>query len=131
MKTQSILSSACSVSFHYVTKSSRVKCDALCNLGSFTIWHLHGRSNACECMLTLFIPSCRFYLFAWVNNCIRTDLWNGKRLNAIQMGEHYQSNYVWMLLPDFIVSWELQYNVIIHCTTSCRTLICSAVQCFH
>ena len=29
-------------------------CDSLHDLGSVTIWRLHGRSNACECMLTLF-----------------------------------------------------------------------------
>ena len=29
-------------------------CDALRDFGSVTIWPLHGRSNACECMLTLF-----------------------------------------------------------------------------
>ena len=30
------------------------KCDALGDLVSVTIWCLHGRSNTCECMLTLF-----------------------------------------------------------------------------
>ena len=53
---------------------------------------------------------------------IRTGLSIDKRLNAIQMGrvplKHMQSNDVWMLLPDFIVSCELQCNVILHCITS-------------
>ena len=41
---------------YIATKNSFVMliCDALRDLGSVTIWRLHGRSNACECMLTLF-----------------------------------------------------------------------------
>ena len=38
-------------------------CDAFCDLVSVTIWHLHGHSNACKCMLMLF---CTFMLFLLV-----------------------------------------------------------------
>ena len=51
-----------------------------------------------------------------------------KRLNTIQKGKHLQSNDVWMLLHDFIVSWELQCNVILHCITSCTLEHLFAVQ---
>ena len=43
-------------------------CDALRDLGSVTIWRLHGRSNACECMLTLHVVFIRVHEFAWHSN---------------------------------------------------------------
>ena len=46
--------------------------------------------------------------------------------------KHSQSDDVWMLLPNFTVSWELQCNVILHRITSCiLEHLCGAVQCFH
>ena len=37
-----------------VKQPKHKRCDALRDLGSVNIWRLHGRSNECECMLTLF-----------------------------------------------------------------------------
>ena len=45
-----------------------VICDALRDLVSVTIWRLYGRSNACECMLTLFyfpVVCIRLHELAW------------------------------------------------------------------
>ena len=56
-------------------------CDALRDLVSVTISHLYGRSNACECLLTLFLPSCCFYPFALV---------------SMAFGWVYQMSNVWM-----------------------------------
>ena len=72
--------------------------------------------SACECMLTLFYT---FMSFLSVCMTFQTGLSKVKRLNAIQTGNISKSNDVWMLLPDFIVSWELQCNVSLHCITSC------------
>ena len=38
-------------------------CDALHDLVSVTFWRLYVRSNAYECMLTLFLPFCCLYPF--------------------------------------------------------------------
>ena len=72
-------------------------------------------ANACY---HFFLPSCCFYLFAWV---------------SMAFEQVYQMSNVWMLLPDFIVSWELQCNVSLHCVSHVpwNTFICSVVQCFH
>ena len=35
-----------------------------CTIWDQSLSRLHGRSNAYECMLTVFLPSCRFYPFA-------------------------------------------------------------------
>ena len=46
-------------------------CDALRDLVSVTIWRLHGRSNVCECMLTLFdlrVVSIHLKELAWHSN---------------------------------------------------------------
>ena len=45
-------------------------CDALPGLVSVTFWRLYDRSNAYECRLTVFLPSCHFhsillYELAW------------------------------------------------------------------
>ena len=87
----------------------RIKCDALRDLGSVTIWRLYGHSNACQCMLMLYSIFISFFirlreLARHSNGSITV-----KHFNAIETG----------MLPDFILSWELQCNVIFHCTTSC------------
>ena len=49
-------------------RSCCLQCGTLRDMVSVTVWRLHGRSNACECMLPFFLPSCHFYLFAWHSN---------------------------------------------------------------
>ena len=71
-----------------------------------TIWRLHGRSNACECMLMFFSTFMSFLSVCMTLHGIRTAQSHLKRLNTIQKGKHLQSNDVWMLLHDFIVSWD-------------------------
>ena len=63
-------------------------CDALCDLGSVTIWHLHGRSNAYKCMLMLFSTFMLFLSVCMSLHGIQMGLSNDKGLNAIQMGKH-------------------------------------------
>ena len=67
-------------------------CDALCDFGSVTIWRLHGRLSACECMLTLCSTFISILSICMSQHGIRTGLSNVKRLNAIQTGKHQQSN---------------------------------------
>ena len=48
-------------------RSCCLQCGTLRDMVSVTVWRLHGRSNACECMLPFFLPSYHFYLFALVS----------------------------------------------------------------
>ena len=52
--------------FNLVSNTQKSTCNALRDLGSVTIWRLHGRSNACECMLTLFSTFISF-LSVWMS----------------------------------------------------------------
>ena len=93
-------------------------CDALCNLASVTFWLFYDWSNTCKCMLTVLLPSCCFYRFVWVS---MTFEWVFHVSNGVSFKwvSTWQSNDVWMLLPDFKVSWQLQCNDNLHCNTSC------------
>ena len=107
-------------------------CDALRDLVSVIIWRFHGRSNVCECILTLFSTFMSFSSVCMSQNGIRTGLLNVKRLNAIQTGKHQQSNDVSML--HLISQYHENCNTMSPFTVyvmDLGTLICSAVQCFH
>ena len=66
--------------------------DALRDLVSATIWLLHGHSNACKRMLTIFSTFMSFLSVCMSQHGNRTGLSNVKLLNAIQTGKHQQSN---------------------------------------
>ena len=98
-------------------------CDALRDLVSVTIWRLHDRSNAYECMLP----------FAWVSMAFEqvyqmTNVWRPfKRVNT--------SNLM-TFKCCFLISWYRENcNAMSSFTTlgqvPWNTFICSAVQCFH
>ena len=109
----------------YQPKRRWNNCDALRDLVSVTIWRLHGLSNECECMRTLFLPSCRFYLFAWISMAFERfyqmpNAWMPfKRVNTNNLMTLECCFLV--LFLDFIVLWELQCNVILHFITSCTS----------
>ena len=61
-------------------------------LVSATIWLLHGHSNACKRMLTIFSTFMSILSVCMSQHGNRTGLSNVKLLNAIQTGKHQQSN---------------------------------------
>ena len=68
-----------------------------------TVWtHANVRSH-------FFLPSCGFYSFTWVSMAFE---------RVYQMSNVWMPFNVWMMFPDFKVSWELQSNVILHCVMS-------------
>ena len=69
-------------------------CDTLRDFRSVTIWRLHGRSSASECMLTLCSTFISILSICMSQHGTQTSLSNVKRLNAFQMGKHQQSNDV-------------------------------------
>ena len=76
-----------------------VICDALRDLVSVTIWRLYGRSNACECMLTLFyfpVVCIRLHELAWCSTG-SINLTSQEVNQTGQEREHVQSNVLMLL----------------------------------
>ena len=104
-------------------------CDALRDLRSVTVWRLHGCSNACEFMLTLFSTFMPFlFSMAFERVYQMTNVWMPfKRVN---------SSNLMTFECCFLISW---YHENCHAMSSFtvlrhvpwNTFICSAVQCFH
>ena len=117
-------------------------CDAMRDLVSVTIWHLYDvmivqtHANACYAFFYLLVISICLNELAWRSNrsiYFQTLEFQSRRLGA---STRRKSDNVWMLFPDFKVSWELQCNVILRCNKLCiftskKTCICSAAQYFH
>ena len=69
-------------------RSCCLQCGTLRDMVSVTIWRLHGRSNACECMLPFFSTFMSFLSVCMSSHGIRMGLSIVKRLHAIQTGKH-------------------------------------------
>ena len=108
-------------------------CDALRDFGSFTIWRLHGRLVACECMLMLCSTFISFLSVCMSQHGIRTGLSNVKRLNAIQTGKHQQlmTFECCFLISQYHKNCNAMSSSTVLRHVPWNTFICSAVQCFH
>ena len=69
-------------------RSCCLQCGTLRDMVSVTVWRLHGRSNACECMLPFFSTFMSFLSVCMSYHGIRMGLSIVKRLHAIQTGKH-------------------------------------------
>ena len=90
-------------------------CEVSHDLVSVTIWCLYDRSNACQCMLTLFSMFISFLSVCISQHGVLTGLSNFKRQNANQTGQERKH-----------VTIKRRLNV-----ASCNTFICNVAQCFH
>ena len=116
--------------FNLVSNTQKSTCNALRDLGSVTIWRLHGRSNACECMLTLFSTFMSFLSVCMMQHGIRTGLSNVKRQNAIQTS-NLMTFECCFLISQYHENCNAMSSFTVLRHVPWNTFICSAVQCFH
>ena len=75
----------CSYSSNCYSSVNKYICDVLLDLVSVYIWRLHGCSNTCECMVTLFSTFMSF-LYVWMSymSVLRCVSWNTFICSAAQ-----------------------------------------------
>ena len=110
-----------------------ITCDALRDLESVTIWHLHGRSNAWECMLTLFSTFMSFSSICIVSMALEqvyqmSNIWMPfKRVNTSNLMK-FECCF---LISQYHENCNAMSSLTVLRHAPWNTFICKAVQCFH